>query len=56
MVKEQPVFATRSKIWIEEIEGNVVFGLGRYRMLDMIQQLGSMHAAAGQLQMRTITV
>ena len=26
----------RSKLWIEDAEGNVVFGLGRYRILDAI--------------------
>jgi molybdate transport system regulatory protein len=51
MMKEKTAFAIRSKIWIEDMEGNVVFGLGRYRILDTIQRLGSMHAAAGQLQM-----
>jgi len=50
-VKEKAAFAIRSKIWIEDVEGNVVFGLGRYRMLDMIGRLGSMQAAAKQLQM-----
>jgi molybdate transport system regulatory protein len=50
-VKEKTAFAIRSKIWIEDMEGNVVFGLGRYRMLDMIGRLGSMQAAAKQLQM-----
>jgi molybdate transport system regulatory protein len=51
MGKERTTFAVRSKIWIEDKEGNVVFGLGRYRILKMIQRLGSMHAAAKQLQM-----
>ena len=50
-MKEKTVFAIRSKIWIEDMEGNVVFGLGRYRILDMIGRLGSMHAAAIQLHM-----
>jgi molybdate transport system regulatory protein len=50
-VKEKAVFAIRSKIWIEDMEGNVVFGLGRYRILDMIGRLGSMHAAAIRLHM-----
>ena len=50
-MKEKTAFAIRSKIWIEDMEGNVVFGLGRYRMLDMIGRLGSMQAAAKQLQM-----
>ena len=50
-MKENTGFAIRSKIWIEDMKGNVVFGLGRYRILDTIQRLGSMHAAAGKLQM-----
>jgi len=50
-VKEKTLFAIRSKIWIEDMEGNVVSGLGRYRILDMIGRMGSMHAAAKQLQM-----
>lgn len=44
-------FVIRSKIWIEDMEGNVVFGLGRYRILQMIRRSGSMHAAAKELQM-----
>ena len=50
-MKEKAVFAIRSKIWIEDMQGNVVFGLGRYRILEMIGRLGSMQAAAKQLQM-----
>ena len=50
-MKEKAVFAIRSKIWLEDMDGNVVFGLGRYRILEMIARLGSMHAAAVQLQM-----
>ena len=50
-MKNNAVFEIRSKIWIEDMEGNVVFGLGRYRILEMIGRLGSMHAAAIQLQM-----
>jgi len=33
------------------MEGNVVFGLGRYRILNIIRRLGSMHAAATRLKM-----
>jgi molybdate transport system regulatory protein len=51
MVKENELFVVRSKIWIEDMEGNVVFGLGRYRILKLIDRLGSMHAAAKELQM-----
>lgn len=48
---EKTAFEIRSKIWIEDKEGNVVFGLGRYRILDTIQRLGSMQAAATELRM-----
>jgi len=41
----------RSKLWIEDAEGNVVFGLGRYRILDAIDRLGSLQAAAKDLRM-----
>lgn len=33
------------------MEGNVVFGLGRYKILKTIRSLGSMHAAAKKLKM-----
>ena len=51
MAKEKTSFSVRSKIWIEDVEGNVVFGLGRYRMLEVIGRLGSMNAAARELHM-----
>ena len=44
-------FSVRSKIWIEDAKGEVIFGLGRYRILDAIRRLGSMHAAAKELHM-----
>ena len=44
-------FGIRSKVWIEDGEGHVVFGLGRYRMLDTIQKTGSLNAAAKELKM-----
>ena len=48
--KESP-FRIRSKIWIEDSRGKVVFGLGRYRILDAVQRLGSLQAAAKELKM-----
>lgn len=51
MKQAKKSFAVRSKIWIEDAEGNVIFGLGRYRILEIIGRLGSMHAAAKELQM-----
>ena len=44
-------FQIRSKLWIEDGEGKVVFGLGRYRILDAIDRLGSLQAAAKDLRM-----
>lgn len=48
---EKTGFTVRSKIWIEDAQGNVVFGLGRYRILEMIDRSGSMQAAAKELRM-----
>lgn len=48
---ETPTLYTRSKIWLEDAEGNVVFGLGRYRIMEAIQRLGSINAAARELHM-----
>jgi molybdate transport system regulatory protein len=48
---EIPRLYTRSKIWLEDADGNVVFGLGRYRMLEAINRLGSLNAAAKELNM-----
>ena len=51
MVKEQKSFYIRSKVWIEDENGNVVFGLGRMRILEAVQRLGSINAAAKELKM-----
>jgi len=36
--------AVGTKIWIEDMDGNVVFGLGRYWILDMINRLKRLQA------------
>lgn len=41
----------RSKIWIEDDYGEVVFGLGRLRILSAIEEHGSIDAAARELGM-----
>lgn len=41
----------KSKIWIVNAEGDVVFGAGRLRILDAIERHGSIHAAAKELNM-----
>lgn len=48
--KESP-FCIRSKIWVEDANGKVVFGIGRYRILEAVQRLGSLQAAAQELKM-----
>ena len=47
---ERP-YHLRSKIWIEDESGAMVFGLGRYRILDAVDRLGSLQAAARELKM-----
>ena len=51
MKPETVDFSVRSKIWIEDSRGKVIFGLGRYRILEAIRRTGSMHAAAKELHM-----
>jgi molybdate transport system regulatory protein len=41
----------RSKVWLEDDSGNVVFGLGRLKMLEAVQRLGSIQAAGKELGM-----
>ncbi|MGM0681983.1 MAG: winged helix-turn-helix domain-containing protein [Thermodesulfobacteriota bacterium] len=51
MIQEKPLFYFKSKIWIEDNNGNIVFGPGRYRILKAVQRLGSLNAAAKELGM-----
>ncbi|MFH1982926.1 MAG: LysR family transcriptional regulator [Pseudomonadota bacterium] len=44
-------FTIRSKIWIADGSGSVVFGLGRYRILEAVREAGSLNAAAKLLKM-----
>jgi molybdate transport system regulatory protein len=48
--KEGPFFI-RSKIWFEDGSGEVIFGLGRLKMLEAIERKGSIQAAAKELKM-----
>ncbi len=41
----------RSKIWIENENGEIVFGLGRFKILKAVHRLGSLQAAAKELKM-----
>ncbi|MDZ7760726.1 MAG: LysR family transcriptional regulator [Desulfovermiculus sp.] len=51
MSKEIAPFAIRSKIWIADQDEQIVFGLGRYRILEAVHRLGSLQAAAQELKM-----
>jgi molybdate transport system regulatory protein len=53
MSKPLPGLQIRSKIWLVDQEGNVVLGRGRVKMLEAIQRLGSINAAAKDLKMST---
>lgn len=46
-----PPYLIRTKIWIQNPDGKVVFGLGRYRILKAVQDTGSLQAAAKELKM-----
>ena len=43
--------AIKSKVWIEDEHGKVVFGSGRMHILELVDRYGSMHAAAKELKM-----
>lgn len=44
-------FHIRSKVWIEDDSGKVIFGLGRLKILEAIARCGSLNAAAKELKM-----
>jgi molybdate transport system regulatory protein len=43
--------SVKSKIWIEDKEGRVIFSMGRMRILKAIERCGSLNAAAKDLKM-----
>ncbi len=48
---QNSTFKIRSKVWVEDAQGQVVFGLGRFRILESVDRLGSLQAAAKELKM-----
>ncbi len=46
-----PNLSVKSKVWIEDDKGQVVFGAGRLYILQSVATHGSIHAAAHELQM-----
>jgi molybdate transport system regulatory protein len=51
MPKKPKKLAIKSKIWIEDEKGEMVFGLGRLRILGAIEKYGSILAASKSLNM-----
>jgi molybdate transport system regulatory protein len=51
MTVETTGFVIRSKVWIEDSQGKAVFGSGRYRILEAVDRLQSLQAAAKELKM-----
>ncbi len=51
MKQKMKNISVRSKIWLSDDTGKVIFGLGRLRMLESIEENGSIHAAAKELGM-----
>lgn len=41
----------KSKVWLEDRQGRIIFGLGRVRILEAIAKHGSLNAAAKDLKM-----
>ncbi len=41
----------KSRVWIEDEQGKIVFGAGRLRILELVEAHGSILAAAKELQM-----
>ncbi|HSO18187.1 MAG TPA: LysR family transcriptional regulator [Desulfosarcina sp.] len=41
----------KSKVWLEDRQGRIIFGLGRMRILRAIERCGSLNAAAKELKM-----
>jgi molybdate transport system regulatory protein len=44
-------YKVRTKLWLHDEEGNVIFGMGRTKMLEAIERCGSISAAAKELKM-----
>ena len=51
MPNKEGKLAVRSKVWIVDDKGEVVFGRGRKKILEAVMRCGSIHAAAKDLKM-----
>ena len=43
--------SVKSKVWLEDPQGRIIFGLGRMRILNAVEKCGSLNAAAKDLKM-----
>ena len=51
MYGQAKAFRVRTKTWIVDEDEKVVFGMGRYRILDAVRRNGSLQGAARELKM-----
>jgi len=51
MTSDAVELSVKSKIWIENEEGEVIFGAGRVKILNAVEKNGSINAAAAELHM-----
>lgn len=51
MVERSNTLRVKSKVWLEDQQGRIIFGLGRMRILSAIEKCGSLNAAAKDLKM-----
>lgn len=51
MIGKGKKLQVKSKVWLEDQQGRIVFGLGRMRILRAIDKCGSLNTAAKDLKM-----
>lgn len=51
MTAKTGIVRVKSKVWLEDRQGRIIFGLGRMRILKAIERCGSLNAAAKDLKM-----
>lgn len=51
MTAQSKDIRVKSKVWLEDRKGRIIFGLGRMRILTAIEKCGSLNAAAKDLKM-----
>ena len=51
MTASSRTVCVKSKVWLEDRQGRIIFGLGRMRILKAIEKCGSLNAASKDLKM-----